>query len=126
MTLVPMRLTRQRKAILEALRATRSHPTAEELLRQVREVLPSTSLASIYRNLRVLKAEGLVREIVTGGHRRYDGILTDHVHFICEVCHRVYDLEDGAFRVQVRRWLPEGFSVSGVHVELRGRCASCR
>ncbi|MDR7568449.1 MAG: transcriptional repressor [Armatimonadota bacterium] len=120
-----MRLTRQRKAILEALRTTRSHPTAEEILYRVRTDLPSTSLASVYRNLRVLKEEGLVREIVTGGHRRYDGVLTDHAHFICERCHRVYDLEDEAWRFRIGSWLPEGFSVSGVHLELRGRCPKC-
>jgi Fe2+ or Zn2+ uptake regulation protein len=120
-----MRMTRQRKAILEALRATRSHPTAEEILQRVRVDLPSTSLASVYRNLRVLKAEGLVREIVTGGHRRYDGVLTDHAHFICERCHRVYDLGEQAWIPRIRRWLPGGFSVSGVHLELRGRCPEC-
>jgi len=118
-----MRLTRQRKAILDALRASRSHPTAEEVLQRVRAVLPSTSLASVYRNLRVLREAGLVREIVTGGQRRYDAVLTDHAHFICEVCHRVYDLTEGASWQMLR--LPDGFSVSGVHLELRGRCAAC-
>lgn len=119
-----MRLTRQRTAILEALRATRSHPTAEEVLQRVREVLPSTSLASVYRNLRVLREAGLVREIVTGGQRRYDAVLTEHAHFICESCHRVYDVAPGAWQEFVREHLP-GFSVLGVHLELRGRCAAC-
>jgi len=123
MALVPMKLTRQRKAILDALRASRSHPTAEEVLQRVRAELPSTSLASVYRNLRVLREAGLVREIVTGGQRRYDAVLTDHAHFICEACHRVYDLAGGTCWQMLR--LPDGFSVSGVHLELRGRCAAC-
>ncbi len=120
-----MRLTRQRHQILAALKATRSHPTAEELLAEVRKVLPGVSLGSVYRNLRVLREAGLVREIVTGEGRRYDAVTAPHPHFVCERCSRVYDLAEPV-AAQALSWaLPAGFAVSHIHLELRGTCSEC-
>ncbi len=120
-----MRLTPQRQRILAALAASRSHPSAEELLLQVRKSLPRVSLGSIYRNLRVLREAGLVREIVTAEGRRYDAVTTPHPHFVCERCSRVYDLSEPLPADVLSRALPPGFAVSQIHLELRGTCPEC-
>ncbi len=120
-----MRMTRQRQEILAALAATRSHPSAEELLAQVRRSLPRVSLGSVYRNLRVLREAGLVREIVTSEGRRYDAVTAPHPHFVCERCSRVYDLPQPLAAEALRGALPEGFAVSQIHLELRGTCSEC-
>lgn len=120
-----MRLTRQRQQILAVLAATRSHPSAEEVLVEVRRVLPGVSLGSIYRNLRRLKEAGLVREIVTAEGRRYDAVTSPHPHFVCERCSRVYDLPEPVAAEALRRALPEGFAVSQIHLELKGTCSEC-
>ncbi|MBF8287580.1 MAG: ferric-uptake regulator [Candidatus Rokubacteria bacterium] len=66
-----LRLTGPRRVILEVLRGTDSHPTAEWVYRFVRRRLPRVSLGTVYRNLRLLVAEGLAAEI-PGSHVRFD------------------------------------------------------
>ncbi len=120
-----MRMTRQRREILAVLSRTRSHPSAEEVLRQVRATLPRVSLGSVYRNLKMLREAGLVREIVTAEGRRYDAVTAPHPHFVCERCSRVFDLARPLTAGALRRALPQGFAVSQIHLELRGTCSEC-
>lgn len=120
-----MRMTRQRQQILAVLAAKRTHPSAEEVLAEVRRVLPRVSLGSVYRNLRLLREAGLVREIVTSEGRRYDAVTSPHPHFVCERCSRVYDLAEPVAAEALRQALPEGFAVSQIHLELRGTCSEC-
>ena len=58
-----MRLTSQRKIILEELRAVHTHPTADEVYNLVRKKMPRISLGTVYRNLEVLSTLGLVRKL---------------------------------------------------------------
>src|SRR5499425_1903888 len=80
-----LRLTGPRRVILEVLRGTESHPTAEWVHRVVRRRLPRVSLGTVYRNLRLLVAEGLVQEL-PGPHARFDGNTSEHHHFTCVGC----------------------------------------
>jgi Fur family ferric uptake transcriptional regulator len=69
-------MTRQRKVILEEIRKTDSHPTADELYQRVRQRLPHVSLGTIYRNLETLAASGLIQKLEMGGsQKRFDGNL---------------------------------------------------
>ncbi len=80
------RETKQRRVVYETVKNTYSHPTADWIFEQVRDELPKVSLGTIYRNLGVLKEEGLVREIY-GNDRRahYDADISPHAHFMCYV-----------------------------------------
>lgn len=76
-----VRATPQRVRIYDALRSTRSHPTAEELFSLVRPGLESLSLATIYNTLEVLARVGLIRRLATtNGCCRYDADTTPHSH----------------------------------------------
>src|SRR5207302_1885109 len=55
-----LRLTRPRRIILDVVRATDAHPTAAFVYRRVRRRLPRVSLATVYRNLRMLAADRAV------------------------------------------------------------------
>src|SRR2546426_10091323 len=57
-----LRLTEPRRIILDVVRATDAHPSAALVYRLVRRRLPGVSLATVYRNLRVLAAQGLLTE----------------------------------------------------------------
>ena len=57
-----LRLTRPRRLILDVVRATDAHPTAAFVYQRVRRRLPRVSLATVYRNLRMLAAEGFLAE----------------------------------------------------------------
>ena len=60
------RMTRQREVVLEELTKIRSHPKADEIYQLVRKKLPNISFGTVYRNLKLLKELGLVRELSFG------------------------------------------------------------
>src|SRR5215468_6031507 len=59
-----LRLTGPRRVVLEVVPGTDSHPIAERVHQLVRRALPRVSLGTVYRNLRLLVAEGLMKELV--------------------------------------------------------------
>ena len=66
------RETQQRRVVYETIKSTRTHPTADWIFEHVRETLPKISLGTVYRNLSVLKDEGLVRELFGSDRRAHE------------------------------------------------------
>ena len=121
------RLTRPRRLILDLVRGTDAHPSAAVVYREVRRHLPRVSLATVYRNLRMLAAEGLLSERAEVGGTRFDGNTDPHDHFTCVACGRIYDVPPlGARRVAPRATFRPGFEVHGQRIEFYGRCDTCR
>ncbi len=81
-----LRCTRQRQALYEALRACKTHPTAEELYRIVQSDgslarTPGLSRATVYNTLEALCRAGLVRRLpTTNGCCRFDADTSEHLH----------------------------------------------
>src|SRR6185369_13762983 len=98
-----LRLTRPRRIILDVVRATDAHPTAAFVYRRVRRRLPRVSLATVYRNLRMLAAEGFLAERADEAGMRFDGNTGPHDHFTCLTCGRIYDVPAPAPRGARRR-----------------------
>lgn len=88
------RNTRQRAVILEILRKSGVHPTAEAIYQEARKVLPNISLGTVYRNLNFLREQGLANEIRTNSESssRFEGMCPPHAHFHCTKCQAVLDL----------------------------------
>lgn len=85
---------RKRNAILEALQNTTTHPSAEMVHQMLQENHPDISLATVYRNLKLFQQQGLVTSIATvRGTERFDARTDPHVHFICDSCDAVLDLD---------------------------------
>jgi Fe2+ or Zn2+ uptake regulation protein len=125
-----LRLTGPRRVVLEVVRATGSHPTAEWVHRMVRRRLPRVSLGTVYRNLRLLVEEGLVQEL-PGPHARFDGNLGRHHHFTCTACGRIVDVEGPLCEPQTRAVSARVESATGLtithhRIEFFGRCPACR
>ena len=71
---VGCRMTPQRLALLHILSAADNHPSAQQLYEELRQQFPTTSLATVYKTLNVLKDLGEVNEMGFGsGDNRYDG-----------------------------------------------------
>ena len=120
---------KKREAILNCLRSTTTHPSAEWVHAQLKAEYPDISLGTVYRNLALFKEQGLVISVGTvGGVERFDGNVTPHVHFVCTNCHRIMDLS----QIQVPEELNTAASrASGGQVEscqliFHGRCAGCK
>jgi Fe2+ or Zn2+ uptake regulation protein len=122
-----LKLTAPRRLILDAVRETAAHPSAAVVYRRVRRRLPRVSLATVYRNLRLLAAEGLLRERPDASSLRFDGNTARHDHFTCVDCGRIYDVPTlSATSVRRRVAMRTGFEVLDHRVEFSGRCRQCR
>ena len=87
------RRTRQLAAVEQVVNAAHDHPSAEEVYRRVRRKLPRVSLGTVYRNLQKLAAQQRIRIVqLADSAARYDGMLEEHDHFLCERCGAVSDL----------------------------------
>ena len=122
------RMTRQRRVILEELRALRSHPTADELYVRVRRRLPRISLGTVYRNLEVLSEAGRIGKIELAGRaRRYDRTAERHYHVRCLGCGRIDDVPGKPAKAivgRIRKCL--GYEIVGHRLEFVGYCPRCR
>ena len=122
-----MRLTKQRQVILETLKDTDTHPSADKVYERVRKRIPDVSLGTVYRNLEKLSNEGLILKLDTGdGRMRYDGNPAEHHHFACTECGGVYDVPESAgVSVSYKKNAIKGFNVKGCSLMLRGTCGRC-
>jgi Fe2+ or Zn2+ uptake regulation protein len=113
--------------VYDAIKQTKSHPTADWIFEQVRTDVPKISLGTVYRNLSVLKSEGLIREIFgTDRRAHYEADLSPHAHFICRDCGQIWDVS-GVPEVDWRT-LKElvGCEVTEQNIDFQGSCAACR
>lgn len=123
-----LKTTPQRSAIYKALAETTSHPTADDLYRQVSKTYPMISQNTVYYTLSVLRDAGLVQEVNFWHDRaRFDANISPHHHLICLACRSIADLSDnGLNQLSSPKGLPSDFQVIGHQVEFRGYCGACR
>jgi len=121
-------LTRQRKVVLDVVRAGDSHPTASEVFEAARQAMPGISFATVYNSLRYLKQAGLVREVAFGsGASRYDRETERHDHAICSECGTLVDFDlPGTIRLIQSAARASRFKAESVHLTLIGLCPGCR
>ena len=120
------RMTPQKLAILQYLDKAKSHPTANEIYRAVKEKLGETAEVTVYRFLRDLVKRGLVRILCVDPERfRFDADAAPHHHGVCTRCGRIFDLPTSAVSCQTEM-MPSEFAVGEcVEVIVRGICREC-
>lgn len=124
-----LRLTPQRDILLRALSETTGHPTADDLVKKVRKVLPTVSQATVYRNVQEMVRAGLIGTLERSGAAVQFEVNPDHHHhFMCRCCGQVWDiyLDQVALRLDRRRSPLSGFQIDRRDVQLHGVCARCR
>ncbi|MEW6532249.1 MAG: transcriptional repressor [Thermodesulfobacteriota bacterium] len=126
--LQPLRMTKQRRLILEELLKTKSHPSADEVYRMVRERLPNISLGTVYRNLELLSESGLILKLeLSGVAKRFDGTVEDHYHVRCVQCGQVRDVEVSPLpEIEAAVQDASGYEIFAHRLEFRGLCPLCR
>lgn len=117
--------THQRQILYRAVAESDEHLSPEALYERVKSEIPSISLGTIYRNIKIFTKCGLLDE-VTPLHEvcRLDPNLTDHHHLICRCCQSIVDIpSDDIEPIRFLRHLPSGFQVE--RYEILGVCARC-
>lgn len=121
-----LRLTPQRRALIELLDGDTSHPRAEDIAARLAERMPGVSLSTVYKALHEFAGAGLVRELDLPGGMRFDPDPSDHVHVVCERCGRIDDVELPASVRDSLALLAPDRDVADVDVRLVAICPECR
>lgn len=119
---------RKRNAIYECLMASKAHPSAETIYTQLKTDIPDLSLGTVYRNLNYFKEQGKAISVATvHGVERFDGNTKPHVHFICNDCAAVIDLEEmlvpQALTTAAERSV--GGKIAECQLSFTGTCKNC-
>ncbi len=120
-------LTKQRRAVLRAVRESEKHLSANQVFDDARRFLPGISFATVYNSLNYLKTEGLIGEIRFGTDvKRYDRKLTQHDHAICNNCNKLVDLEMTVPNSLLKEaGVLSKFEIESIELTLRGLCPEC-
>lgn len=118
--------SKKRDAILNCIRETKCHPTAEWVYRQLKPDFPDLSLGTVYRNIAMFKEENTIQSIgVVKGLERFDGNIEPHTHFICSCCGQVLDLEYVTLPQHILEEAAAGGSVTSYQLQFTGLCRNC-
>ena len=122
-------VTPQRRLLLSVMREAERHLDAKELYRRASERDASISLATVYRNLRLFKEQGLIEERHLGQMRCYYEMkhLGEHQHLVCRGCGQVIEFESPLTRNLVAEVQDKNnFSVTKVELCLEGYYHKCK
>ena len=119
---------KKRDAILTCLRATDTHPSAEDVHRMLQAEHPDISLATVYRNLSLFKQQGTIQSLGTvNGIERFDANTEPHVHFVCTGCDAVMDLPQIGVPIHLGATAESstGCRIQGCQLTFTGTCGAC-
>jgi Fur family ferric uptake transcriptional regulator/Fur family peroxide stress response transcriptional regulator len=123
-----LRMTGNRQVVLEVLRNTTAHPTAQQVFLAAREQQPQIGFATVYRTLDLLVQHGLAQEVYRDrdGAAHYDANVSRHDHAICDRCGTIADvsapLHALAYAIIERS---AGFRIDWHATAFTGLCAAC-
>ncbi len=121
-----LKVTPQRLAIMNLLDGNQSHPSAEQIYKELKPQFPSLSLATVYNTLEALSEGGELQEVrIKRDKRHFDPNAKPHTHFLCHICDNIFDLDLWPVELQVPGEV-EQFMVQDCTLYLYGICPQCR
>ena len=123
------RLTPQRIAILKILAVSTGHPSVEQIYENVKVDFPTTSLATVYKTVTLLKEMGEILELGFGNEgNRYDGNKPyPHPHLICLKCKSILDPDVSRLSDLTQQVAQmTGFQITGHRLDFYGICPQCQ
>jgi Fur family peroxide stress response transcriptional regulator len=122
-----LRKSKQRQRILELLQSGHIHVTANWVYDELRNEFPTLSLGNVYRNLNILVDQGLANRLGFGStFDVYEANREGHLHFICDRCGAIEDIELPEQQSRVMRtWIENDRGHRISNMEVHGVCESC-
>ena len=123
------KITPQRLAIVKILAKSEGHPSVENIYGQIKRHFPTMSLATVYRNILLIKSLGEVLELgFPDGSNRYDGNRPyPHPHLICTKCRRIMDSDLESLEGVTQELTSEtGFRITSHRLDFFGICPDCQ
>lgn len=121
------RMTSQKQIILDYIKNTKCHPSADKVYTETKRLLPRMSKATVYRILNNLQDKGEIQEIATKNITFFDGDVSNHSHFICQGCGTVFDIFDECSKCSVikNKKLKVG-KINNYRIYFYGICKKCK
>jgi len=123
------RITPQRIAVLRILALSDGHPSVEQIYEEVKKGFPTTSLATVYKTVTLLKELNEVLELgFAEGSNRYDGNKPyPHPHLICTKCRKIIDPDLESLKGVTKELTSEtGFQITSHRLDFFGICPDCQ
>ena len=123
-----MRNSNKRNLIYEIVSSSYDHPTAEQVHKIAREVIPSISLSTVYRNLNELSEKKLIKKVIIAQDSdRFDSTLQSHSHLFCVTCKNVYDVKG----ISLEHLINDVEEINNVQIfsneiSFEGICSNCQ
>ncbi len=113
-----------RVKILTCLINSASHPTVDQIYNSLLPEIPTLSKTTVYKTVDLLVESNLARLLQMEGHEaRYDADISDHGHFICSRCGRIYDFTSDLDQLATEGL--GGFLIEEKNVVFKGVCPRC-
>ncbi len=116
----------QRTAIMEYMMNHKTHPTVDEIYSALFPSIPTLSKTTVYNTLNLFLDKGAVRVLTLDEkNARYDADISQHAHFFCKSCNKVFDIH---YLDAQHYKIPNlnGFKVSSLELSFHGICNACQ
>ncbi len=125
-----LRLTNQRKLVLEILHHQDGPVSADMVYDLIQEIDPHLDRSTIYRTLDLLKEFGIVQQIQTNDRYHFyehSGLSQPHVHMVCQKCGKIFIVDQQLFN-KVQKSLEDklGFNPDWSQMTIPGTCEQCQ
>jgi Fur family peroxide stress response transcriptional regulator len=121
-------VTHQRQVLYEVMQQMPGHPSPDEVYLRLRKRIPSISLATVYKNIRLFLDSGILQEVSPHhGSLRVEMNRHAHHHLVCTRCKCITDIdEEDIAQLPRRKKLAGGFLVQRYAIDVLGLCAGCQ
>lgn len=117
-------MTKHRKLILEIIKSSTGHMTAEEIYMKAKQIQPSIAVGTVYRNLGLMSEAGQIRRVsMQNLPDRYDKSLLPHEHITCQKCRLLSDISVTNLKDYLEK--QTGIKIIGYDLNLRYICDEC-
>ncbi len=118
-------MTKNRKLILEIIKSSDKHLTADEIYMKAKKIQPFIAVGTVYRNLTLMEKDGEIRRIaIANVSDRFDKSTHLHEHLVCQKCRALSDI----FLPDLQDYLEKqtGIKISGYDLNLKYICDECQ
>jgi Fur family peroxide stress response transcriptional regulator len=123
------RITPQRLAVLRILARSNGHPSVEKVYEEVKADFPTTSLATVYKTITLLKELNEVQQLgFPEWSNRYDGNKPyPHPHMVCIRCREIIDPDLMSLKQFTREAVRKtGYQLTNFRLDFFGVCRKCQ
>jgi len=125
-----LKVTPQRISILKAVYHLDNHPTAENIINEIRQKQPHIATGTVYKVLETLVEHQIIKKVKTEKDiMRYDGISDSHHHLYCSTCDQIEDYNDTELDKLLKGYFKtielDGFKIEEFVLQIKGKFDNC-